>query len=73
MRMRWKITGAAAGLVLAGMAIGTLGVHAQGPSAKPDPSKSSYLPVVEEEFRTVFARMSAAKASITGHDPSRPH
>jgi hypothetical protein len=45
-----------------GVAAGALSVRAQ--SAPPDPSKSSYLAVIEESFRTVFARMSAAKAEV---------
>jgi cytochrome c peroxidase len=63
MRASWKVTAAAAGLLVIGMAMGTIRVQAQsGP--KPDPSKSSYLPVIEEDFRAVLARMSAAKAAI---------
>ncbi|HVQ76885.1 MAG TPA: cytochrome B6, partial [Candidatus Binatia bacterium] len=40
-----------------------LGAGAQG-AAAPDPSKSSYMPVIEEPFATVFSRMSAAKAEV---------
>ena len=46
------------------MAIGIIGVQAQGGSPKADSSKSSYLPLLEEEFRTVFARMTAAEAQV---------
>jgi len=56
MRRGWKVGLAAAGLVVVGTLTGALGVRAQG-------AGSSYIPVNEEDFRTVFARMSAAKAS----------
>jgi len=56
MRRGWKVGLAAVGLVVVGTLTGALGVRAQGAS-------SSYIPVNEEDFRTVFARMSAAKAS----------
>ena len=59
----WKITGAAVGLLIIGTATGTLGARAQS-GAKPDPSKSSYISVNEEDFRTVLARMSSAKAQV---------
>src|SRR2546426_1441510 len=59
----WKITGAAVGLLIIGTAMGTLGARAQS-GAKPDPSKSSYISVNEEDFRTVLARMSSAKAQV---------
>ena len=63
MRGNWKVTGAAAGLLIIGIAMGTIHVQAQtGP--KPDPSSSSYSPVIEEDFRAVLARMSGAKAAI---------
>jgi len=52
----WKIGLAAVGLVVVGTLTGVLGARAQG-------AGSSYIPVNEEDFRTVFARMSAAKAS----------
>ncbi len=45
-------------LVSAGVA---LRAQAQAPA---DPSRSSYQPVREEDFKTVFARMSAAKAGV---------
>jgi hypothetical protein len=60
----WKIAAAAVGLVIIGTAMGVLGVHAQTGAAKPDPSKSSYISVNEEEFSTVLARMSAAKTQV---------
>jgi hypothetical protein len=62
MRRGWLVT-AAAGLVMIGTAVGTLGVRAQDHATKPDPSKSSYASVNEEDFRIVFARMSARKPS----------
>jgi hypothetical protein len=62
MRRGWLVT--AAGLVMIGTAVGTLGVRAQDQAAKTDPSKSSYASVNEDEFRSVFARMSAAKAVV---------
>src|SRR3989454_402298 len=63
MRGNWKVATAAAGLLIIGIALGTVRSQAQtGP--KPDPSKSSYLPVIEEDFGAVLTRMSAAKAAI---------
>jgi cytochrome c peroxidase len=64
MRKRWKIFAAVGAPVIVGMAMGIIGAQAQGEAPKADPSKSSYLPVIEEEFRTVFARMTAAKAQV---------
>jgi len=55
---------AAAGLLITGTVLGTLAVHAQSTSPKPDPSRSSYISVNEEDFATVLARMSAARAGI---------
>jgi hypothetical protein len=63
MHTSWKVTAAAAGLLITVTALGTLAVHAQSPSPKPDPSKSSYISVNEEDFATVLARMRAAKAA----------
>lgn len=60
----WKVAAAAVGLLITGTALGTLAVHAQSASPKPDPSKSSYISVNEEDFATVLARMRAAKAGI---------
>jgi cytochrome c peroxidase len=63
MRRNWKVIAAAVGLLTIGIAVGTIRVHAQtGP--KPEASRSSYLPVIEEDFRSVVARMSGAKAAI---------
>ena len=63
MRGNWKATAAAVGLLIIGIAMGTIHVQAQtGP--RPDPSPSSYLPLIEEDFRAVLARMSGAKAAI---------
>jgi hypothetical protein len=47
-------------LLIPGTAIGSVGVHAQTvPGA--DPSKSSYLPVVEEDSQTALARTSRGR------------
>ncbi len=62
MHRGWKVVVAVAALVVMGMTAGVLGMQVQG--AKADPPASSYLSVNEDEFRTVFARMSAAKAQI---------
>jgi cytochrome c peroxidase len=64
MRRGWRLIAAGVALVTVGVAAGVLGVQAQGASTRADPSKSSYLSVNEEDFRTVFARMSAAKAEV---------
>jgi cytochrome c peroxidase len=53
----WTIGLAGVGLGILGMLIGVLGARAQGVT-------SSYLSVNEDDFRTVFARMSAAKAAV---------
>ena len=62
MRRSWVGVAILAGLggvlVSAGAA---LRAQAQAPA---DPSRSSYQPVREEDFKTVFARMSAAKAGV---------
>ena len=50
--------------LIIGTVLGTLATHAQRAGAAPDPSKSSYLSVNEEDFPTVLARMSAAKAVV---------
>jgi cytochrome c peroxidase len=64
MPREWKIIAAGVALVTVGVAGGVLGVQAQGASTKGDPPTSSYLSVNEEDFRTVFARMSAAKPEV---------
>jgi hypothetical protein len=64
MHTSWKVAAAAAGLLITGAALRTLAVQAQSASPKPDPTKSSYISVNEEDFPTVLARMSAAKAGI---------
>src|SRR5713226_2367489 len=64
MRRGWKFIAAAGALVIVGMTMGIIGVQAQGGPPKADPSTSSYLPVIEEDFGTVFARMTAAKAQV---------
>jgi hypothetical protein len=57
MRRGWSMGLAAVGLGVVGILAGVLGARAQGIS-------SSYISVNEEDFRTVFARMSAAKAAV---------
>jgi cytochrome c peroxidase len=54
---RWTIGLAAVALGVVGMLAGALGVRAQG-------AASSYLPVTEEDFTTVLARMRAGKAAV---------
>jgi len=63
MRENWKIAAAVTGLLIMGAVVGTLSARAQTGSP-PGPSKSSYLPVIEERFPTVMARMSGAKAAV---------
>ena len=63
MREKWKIAAAVTGLLIIGAVVGTLSARAQTGSP-PGPSKSSYLPVIEENFPTVMARMSGAKAAV---------
>jgi cytochrome c peroxidase len=55
-----KIVGVVVGLVVSGMAAGVVAMQARGPV----PPASSYMSVNEEDFRTVFQRMSAAKAEV---------
>src|SRR5882762_161827 len=62
MHRGWKVVVAVAALVVMGMTAGVLGMQVQG--AKADPPASSYLSVNEDEFRSVFAKMSAAKAQV---------
>src|SRR5437016_10928685 len=44
------------------MNAGVIGMKVQG--AKADPHASSYLSVNEDDFRTVFSKMSGAKAQV---------
>jgi len=53
----------AAGLVVAGAAIGNVAMRTRAAEGA-DPRASSYMQVTEEDFRTVLARMRAAKAGI---------
>jgi len=53
----------AAGLVIAGAAIGNVAMRTRAAEGA-DPRASSYMQVTEEDFRTVLARMRAAKAGI---------
>ena len=62
MHRGWKAIVAGVALVVMGMTAGVLGMQVQG--AKAEPPASSYLSVNEDEFRTVFAKMSAAKAQV---------
>jgi cytochrome c peroxidase len=64
MRGNWKVATAAVGLLIIGIAMGTVRSQAQtGPRPSPSPS-TSFLPVIEEDFGAVLTRMSAAKAAI---------
>ena len=51
-------------LLTTGAVVGGLAAYAQGQGVKPDPPKSSYISVNEEDFATVLARMSAAKPGV---------
>src|SRR2546426_7034467 len=63
MRRHRRAVGLALGLVIAGMVAGARAM--QGPGAgTANPPVSSYISVNEEDFRTVFARMRAAKAEV---------
>jgi len=62
-RRHRKAAALALGLVIVGMVAGARAM--QGPGAgTADPPVSSYISVNEEDFRTVFARMRAAKAEV---------
>jgi cytochrome c peroxidase len=63
MNARVKATVVGTGVLSVGIIVGVLAAQAQSP-AKPDPPKSSYISVNEEDFRTVSARMKAAKAAV---------
>src|SRR5712664_1819109 len=58
MRRRWAAAALAIGLVIVGAYVMQGGARAAGPPA------SSYMSVTEDDFRTVLARMRAAKAGI---------
>ena len=57
----WKSVAILVGLGSVLSAVVAVRAQAQAPA---DPSRSSYQPVREEDFRTVFARMTAAKAAV---------
>jgi cytochrome c peroxidase len=61
MRRHLKAAALVSGLVIVGIVAGARAM--QGPVASAAPV-SSYMPVNEEDFRTVLARMRAAKAEI---------
>ncbi len=63
MRRHPGIVALALGLAMVGLVAGARAM--QGPAAgTPNPPVSSYIPVNEEDFQTVFARMRAAKAEV---------
>jgi len=62
MRRRWTAAALAVGLVIVGVVAGAYAM--QGGPRAPSPPASSYQSVNEEDFRTVLARMRAAKAGI---------
>jgi hypothetical protein len=71
MNRAWGVGLVAAGIAVSVAIVWTLSVQAQGgattgapPRMPPAPAKSSYTPVVEEPFETVFKRMSAAKDDV---------
>ena len=61
--MRRMVITAALGLVIVGMVAGARAMQAPGAGAAMPPA-SSYLPVNEEDFQTVLARMRAAKPDV---------
>src|SRR5882672_7710513 len=64
MMRRYRYAAALAlGLVIVGMVAGVVAMQRPGPGTA-NPPVSSYISVNEEDFRTVFARMRAAKAEI---------
>jgi hypothetical protein len=64
MRRGGTVIAAGVGFLIIGMAAGVLGMQARGAATQAGPPTSSYLPVKEEDFRTVFQRMTAAKAQV---------
>ena len=63
MRRHLMTVALASGLAIVGLVAGARAM--QGPRAgTPNPPASSYIPVNEEDFQTVFARMRAAKAEV---------
>ena len=71
MNRAWGVGLATAGIAASIAMAWTLSVQAQGgattgapPRMPPAPAKSSYTPVVEEPFETVFKRMTAAKDDV---------
>src|SRR6266850_5038885 len=62
MRRRWAAVSLAVGLVVVGVVAGAYAM--QGGPRPASPPASSYLSVNEDDFRTVLARMRAAKAGI---------
>jgi cytochrome c peroxidase len=63
MRRSWAAAMLAVGLVVGGAGMGARAMQGRGAEAA-DPPVSSYMSVTEEDFRTVLARMRAAKAGI---------
>src|SRR6266403_4684157 len=63
MRRDRRAAAVALGLVIVGMVAGARAMQGRG-AGTADPPVSSYLSVNEEDFRTVFARMRAAKAEV---------
>jgi cytochrome c peroxidase len=63
MARSWMAAMLAVGLVVVGVGVGLRGLPARGAEAA-DPPVSSYMPVTEDDFRTVLGRMRAAKAGI---------
>src|SRR6266850_4952145 len=63
MHRPWITAVLTVGLVVAGAAAGARAMQARGAAAAGPPA-SSYMSVTEDDFRTVLARMRAAKAGI---------
>jgi cytochrome c peroxidase len=64
MRRGGQVVAAVVWIVVVGVVAGVLALQVRGAATQPNPSRSSYLSVNEEDFRTVFRRMSAAKAEV---------